>query len=375
MVRHAAKNGGFYMTRRSYYILIIFIILMLLFSIVFANIAPNNNINDGTVNNFHNTMILALSIDYGRAVTQSNYVTLNLNVTGRDVNLNSLKVQFSLDNKNWSGYNSSTQKWESGFFSEYQLFYPSFYIGSNRGLKTVYTRVIDNNGNVGSADAKINFSPHTQDPYIENPQSLELNNFRSSLTKAGIKSGSGSLYDPYIISKNNTRLISRMPNVTEVRYYMDKGDWSPRYKVTNGQADIPIVFNNVEGLKEVRLRSKNKYEIEGNAEIVYYLLDCSKPVISLHTDYHSFIAVGGKLEFDLEAYDNLSDSMDFIVEVYSGGNKIVREGKIEKYDDAKSTITPIIIEGLPKGRFNVKVTVTDEAGNKSTKQISVNSIL
>lgn len=362
------------MIRRSYYILIIFVILMLLFSIAFANTARNNIASNSATDNSYNTMIVALNIDYGRASTQSNYVTLNLNVTGQDVNLNNLKVQFSLDNKNWSGYNSFTQKWESGFLGEYQPFYPSFYIGSNSGLKTVYAKVIDNNGNVGLASAKINFSSSTQNPYIVNPQSLELSNFQGPLSKAGIKSGSGSLYDPYVISDNNTGLVSKMPNVTEVCYYMDKGTWSPWYKVTNEQANIPIVFNKVEGLKEVRLRSKNKYDIEGNAEIIYYLLDYTKPTINLHTNYHSFIAVDGRLQFDLEANDNLSNILDFEIEVYAGRNSIVEKGKIEKYDKNKPTTTSIIIEGLPKGKFNVKATVTDKTGNKNTKQISVNSL-
>lgn len=363
------------MIRRSYYILIMFIILILLFGVVFAGTAFSNNIvANNIVNKSYNTMIVSLNIDYGRAVTQSNYVTLGLNVTGQGVDLNSLKVQFSLDDKNWSGYNSYTQKWESGLFGKYQSFYPSFYIGSGSGLKTVYVKVIDSNGNVGLADAKINFSSDTQNPDIVNPQSLELSNFQGPLIKAGIKSGSGTLYDPYIISGNSARLVSKMPNVTEVCYYADKGTWSSWYKVTGGQADIPIVFNNIEGLKEIRLRSRNKYGVEGNAEIIYYLLDRTKPEIDLHTNYHSFIAVGGKLEFDLEAYDNLSNTMDFIIEVCSGGSKVIQEGKIEKYDNAKPTIIPVIIEGLPEGRFNVKATVIDKAGNKSTKQISVNSV-
>lgn len=364
------------MIRKPYYILTVFIVLMLLFSVVFANVAPDKTVGDGgTVNNSHNTMIVTLNIDYGRATTQNSYVTLNLNVTGQGVDLNSLRVQFSLDNQNWSGYNPLTQKWEGGFFGRYQSFYPSFYIGSGSGLKTVYVKVIDINGNVGSASAKINFSSDTQNPYIVNPQSLELNNFQGPLAKAGIKSGSGSLYDPYIISDNNTRLVSKMPNVTEISYHMYENVWSPWYKVINEQADIPIVFNNTEGLKEVRLRSKNKYGVEGNAEIIYYLLDYSNPTVKLHTNYHSFIAIDGKLQFDLEVDDNASNILDFEIEVFADGSGVVKRGKIEKYDEDKPTIISITLEGLPEGKFNVKATVTDEAGNKSSRQISVNSIV
>lgn len=363
------------MIKKPYYILTVFIILILLFSAVFANVSPDKTVSDdSTIDNSYNTMIVTLNIDYGRANTQSNYVTLNLNVTGQDVNLDSLKVQFSLDNKNWSGYNSLTQKWESGLFGRYQSFYPGFYIGANSGLKTVYARVIDTNSNTGSASAKINFSSDTHNPCIVNPQSLELNDFRGPLAKAGIKNGSGSLYDPYVIPSNNTRLVSKMPNVTEVCYYMDKGGWSPWYKVTNEQADIPITFNNVEGIKEVRLRSKSQYGVEGNAEIIYYLLDYSKPTVKLHTDYHSFIAMDGKLQLDLEMDDNLSNILDFKIEICSGGNSVIEKGKIEKYDKNKSTITSVTIEGLPEGRFDVRATVTDEAGNEGTKQVSVNSL-
>ena len=107
------------------------------------------------------------------------------------------------------------------------------------------------------------------------------------------------------VSGNNTKLVSKMPNVAEVCYYTDGGTWSSWYKVTGGQADIPVTFNNVEGLKEVRLRSKNQHGVEGDAEIIYYLLDYTSPTVKLHTDFHSFIAVEGKLQFDLEVDDNL----------------------------------------------------------------------
>ncbi|MFW5648885.1 MAG: hypothetical protein ACOCG5_07320 [Candidatus Alkaliphilus sp. MAG34] len=363
------------MIKKPYYILTVFIILTLLFGIVFANVAPDKTASGSNiVNNSHNTMIVTLNIDYGRANTQSNYVTLNLNVTGQDVNLNSLKVQFSSDNKNWKGYDSFTQKWEDGLWGTYQSFYSGFYIGTDSGLKTVYTRVIDTNGNIGLASAKINYSPDTHNPYIANPQSLELNDFQGPLIRAGIKNGSGSLYDPYIISSNNTRLVFKMPNAAEICYYMDKGAWSPWYKITNEQVDIPIVFNNVEGVKEVRLRSKNQYGVEGDAEIIYYLLDYSKPTVQLHTNYHSFIAVDGKLQLDLEMDDNLSNVLDFEIEICSGGNSTIKKGKIEKYDKNKSMTTSVTIEGLPKGQFDVKATVMDEAGNRGTRRVSVNSL-
>ena len=346
---------------------------MLLFRVVFANTAPYNIINDAA-GNLYDTVTVDLNIDYGRTVTQDSHVTLNLNITRQDVDLDNLKVQFSLDNENWSGYNPLTQNWENGFSGKYQPFYSGFYIGSDTGLKTVYAKIVDNTGNVGLASAKINFSSYIQEPYIANPQSLELSNFQDSLAKAGIKNGGGTLYDPYVISDCNTRLISKVLNVAEVCYYTDEGVWSPWYRVTGEQADIPIAFNNTEGLKEVRLRSKNKYGIESNTEIIYYLLDSSKPIISLHTDYHSFIAIDGGLKFDLEVYDDLSDIVDFVVEICSGRSKIVKEGKIKKYDDAKPTTTSIAAEGLPKGRFNVRVIVMDKAGNKNTKQVSVDSL-
>lgn len=362
------------MIKKPYYILITFIILALLFGIVFANVAPDDAKSGNVANKPRNNIITTLNIDYGRATTQSSYVTLNLNVTGQGVDLNSLKVQFSLDNKNWTGYNSTTNKWENGFFGKYQSYYPSFYIGSDSGLKTVYAKVIDSNGNIGLASAKINLSSDAQSPQIPTPQSLELNNFQGPLSKAGVKNGSGSLYDPYVISTNSTRLISKMPNVTEVSYYMHGNTWSPWYKVTDGQADIPIVFDNIEGLKEARLRSKNEYGIEGDAEIIYYLLDYTRPTVNLNTNYHSFTAVDGRLQFDLEVNDNLSNTLDFEIEVYGGGSSIVKAGKIERYDKDKSTTTSITIEGLPEGKFNLRAAVTDQAGNKSTTQVYVNSL-
>ena len=211
-------------------------------------------------------------------------------------------------------------------------------------------------------------------PYIINPQSLELNNFQNTLDKAGIKSGSGSLYDPYIISDNNIRLVSKMPNVTEICYCIDNSTWSSWHKITNEQANIPIIFDKTEGLKKVRLKCKNKYGLEGSTEIIYYLLDYSKPIINLHNNYHSFIAIGGVLQFDLETNDNLSNVLNFEIEIYDGKNNIIKKGRVKKYDDNKSVIIPVIIEGLPKGRFNVNVTVIDEARNKNMKQIFVNSL-
>lgn len=360
--------------KKPYFIITGFIILMLLFSIVFANTITDNTEGGGPDGNFHNTIIVSLNIDYGRPTTESDYVTLNLNVSGQDVNLNEVKAQFSLDNKTWLGFNPLTRKWDHGLVSDYQPFYPSFYIGSTSGLKTVYARVMDSKGNVGLASAKINYSSDAQNPYVVNPESLELNNFEGPLVEAGVKKGSGTIYDPYIISNKTTRLVSKMPNVSQLSYYMDEGKWSPWYEVENEQANIPVVFNNMEGLKELRLRGKNKYGVESNPEIIYYLLDYTQPTIDLHTNYHSFIAIGGSLQFDLEVNDNLSNTFDFEVEVFADGSSIVKRGRLEKYDDNKPTITSLTLDGLPEGRLNVKITVTDEAGNQSSKQISINSI-
>lgn len=362
------------MIKKPYYILIIFIISVLIFGIVFSNITLGDTKSDDVAEAPRNTIIVSLGIDYGKSATQSSYVTLNLNVTGQDVNLSTLKTQFSLDNKNWSGFNSVANKWENGYLGKYESFYSGFYIGSVSGSKTVYVKVIDDNGNVGSASAKINYSPYTQNPEIVTPASSELNILQSASGKAGIKSGSGTLYDPYIVSGNNTRLVSKMPNVAEVSYYTDGSTWSSWYKVTGGQADIPVTFNNVEGLKEVRLRSKNQHGVEGDAEIIYYLLDYTSPTVKLHTDFHSFIAVEGKLQFDLEVDDNLSKFLDFEIEISADGNSVVKQGKIEKYDENKPTTTSITIDGLSPGRFNLKATVTDAAGNRGIKQVSVDSL-
>ncbi len=81
------------------------------------------------------------------------------------------------------------------------------------------------------------------------------------------------------------------------------------------------------------------------------------------------------MQFDLEVDDNASNILDFEIEVFADGSGVVKRGKIEKYDEDKPTIISITLEGLPEGKFNVKATVTDEAGNKSSRQISVNSIV
>lgn len=344
--------------KKLYFILIMTIISISLFNISFAN-----------------NMIVALNINYGQAVTQSNYVTLNLDVKGQSMDLNNLKVQFSLDNKNWSGYNPSNQKWESGYFSSYQSFYSNFFIGYNSGLKTIYVKVIDSNGSEGLASAKISFSESSQDPNIITPQSTELSSYGSLLNKAKINSGSGSLYDPYIISSKNTKLVSKMSNVDEVSYYsIEDKNWSNWIKINDGQGNIPIVFDDIEGIKEVRIKTKNQYGIEGNPKIIYYLLDYSKPTINLHTTYHSFVALDGKLEFDLEIYDTWSNTVDFKIEIYASGSGISKEGKTKMYGDGRSTITTVTIKNLPIGNLKVKVTAVDEAGNSSTKQASINSI-
>ncbi len=361
------------MIKKPYWVVAISITLILLFSVVFANITADKAADDGTAGNLDNAVV-ALEIDYGRTVTQNNQVTLNLNVTGKNIDLNNLKAQFSLDNKNWSGYNSSTQKWVNGFLGEYQSFYPNFHIGSNSGLKTVYAKVVDKNGNIGSASAKINFSPHSEDPDITSPQPVELSKLQETLAKAGIKSGSGALYDPYVVSSNKTGLISEIPNAAEVCYHTGGGIWSSWHKIEDGQADIPIVFDWVEGLKEVQVRSRNKYGIEGNPETIYYLLDYTKPTVNLYTSYHSFTAINGKLQFDLEVDDNLSETLNFEVKVCDGGDNIIKRGRVKKYDKDKSTVTSVTVEGLPEGKFDVKVNVVDGAGNKNTEQISVNSI-
>ena len=109
---------------------------------------------------------------------------------------------------------------ENGYLGKYESFYSGFYIGSVR-FKNVYVKVIDDNGNVGSASAKLITAPiHRIGD--SNSASSELNILQGISSRAGIKSGSGTLYDPYIVSGNNTKLVSKMPNVAEVCYYTDR---------------------------------------------------------------------------------------------------------------------------------------------------------
>ncbi|WP_425448615.1 hypothetical protein [Dethiothermospora halolimnae] len=340
----------------------LFLAIILLSTILFTTVyADDNKTNVG------------FEINYGGEYSQYPQVTLCLENLNKKINVLNYKIQFSLDKKTWMGYNSTTQSWEEGYQSNYQPYYPNFNIGKGQGIKIVYVKIFNGNDETIASDT-INYSPEAINPTIEPSISIDPTTGESVSNKGGITRGNGSKKDPYVIRSNNTSILLKALNSSHVKYSVNTGSWSDWKEIKDETIDVPIKLTQTEGLKRVLVKTKNRYGVESRTKTIYYLIDSTPANIDFSTKYHSFVAVEGNIDFDLEIYDNLSDTVDFTLEIYIYDQIVTKKGRIQMYVNNKPTTVPMSVEGLPSGNFIAKVIVKDGANNVSERKITINSI-
>ncbi|KAB3537369.1 hypothetical protein F8154_03505 [Alkaliphilus pronyensis] len=305
-----------------------------------------------------------LIINYGETVTQSNLVILDLEVVEENIKDISY-VKFSLDKENWIGYDKKENKWKDGFTGSYQKYYTDFDIGEIEGLKTVYVKIVDNKGQDFYTSGEITYSPEENTPAV--------NEATPEVTTAGNHKQSGSSSNPYVISKNNTAITLSTENVKVISLSIDGEDFTEWKAVSNKKEDIEVVFDGTEGEKLVYVRSRNSYGIEGNIYQIHFLIDKTPPDISITSNYYRLAAADGSLDFDLHLFDSLSPYVDFYVEVLVNNEVISQQGKVKMYMEEEATISRVSISNLPKEDFKLNIIATDEAGNKTTKAIDIES--
>ncbi len=319
-----------------------------------------------------NDFIVNFQIDYGRIVTEYNTVTLCLDIKDSEDNLRNVTVEFSLDNITWKGYDVEQDKWIDNHKSIYQPYYPSFPIGDTEGLKTIYVRIIDGEGDVKYYSSKISYSPDRVRPVINAPITVNSQDKLSTDSDNGITNGNGTEINPYIIKNNQTRLVLDAPNASRTKYSIDGTNWSEWLKVDDEKIDIPITFDSNEGRKMIFILARNQYGIDSSIKKIYYLLDTTSPHIDVPND-KNLIAINNNLSFEFGLNDNIIGEIDFKIEMFINGSLVSKKGKIKQYFDNKLTITSVNINGLPIGIYKAKIIANDQAGNISTKSFIISN--
>ncbi|MTI65416.1 MAG: hypothetical protein FH753_02320 [Firmicutes bacterium] len=302
---------------------------------------------------------IELTVNYGQDLTNDNTVILGLNVD-EEVKKNDLKVQFSIDNKNWKGYDSKKDIWKFGISSKYQHYYPKFNIGTVAGNRDIYVKVTDSKGRVGYGKTNIVYSPEKNNPRIDS-----INN----LTKG---SGRGTETDPYIVNDKNIRIKINTINAKKVSYSANGKEWSNWKRINGNTTNLNIVLGKINS--KVFLKTKNEYGVESTSKRINYIIDKKSPKLDISTKYNSFIATNGVVKFDIATKDDKSKFVDFNIIINLNGNLVKKSGRVINYIKDKLTYKEITIKGLPKGVFNTKVEVIDSAGNKNIKYIKIKSL-
>lgn len=329
--------------------------------------------NGTSLNTSSGSIKISLEIDYGNTITQFETVTLGLRLEDKHIDTSNIKVEFSTDRVNWRGFDSNSGRWISGHRGDYQPFYNGFNVGSASGKKTIYVRVFNGKGNSGETSSEILYSPSRINPAVGDPVSISSHSIES-MTKTGIKNGSGTKENPYLVMKNSTRLMLQTSNSHEVSYSFDGKGWSEWSTVSNNNIDSPISFTNQEGIKVIHVKTRNQFGIESEAKTIYYLLDTTNPTIEIRTKYHDLIAVDGGITFDVEFYDRLSNYIDFTIEIFVDDKVIFKNGRVGIYVEGKATASEISIQGLPEGNFRGVIKAKDEAGNSTSRNITIYSV-
>jgi len=329
--------------------------------------------NGISLNTSNGSIKISLEVDYGNTITQFETVILGLHLEDKHIDTSNIKVEFSTDRVNWRGFDSNSGRWIGGHRGDYQPFYNGFNVGSTSGKKTIYVRIFDAKGNSGEASSEILYSPSRINPSVDDPVSISSYS-TDSMNKTGIKNGSGTIENPYLIAGSSTRVMLKTVNSHEVSYSLDGKVWSEWSTVNNNNIDLPISFTNQEGIKVMHVKTRNQFGIESETKTLYYLLDTSNPTMEVRTKYHDLIAVDGTITFDVEFYDRLSNYIDFIIEIFVNDKVVFKNGRVGLYVEGKATASEISINGLPEGNFKGIIKAKDEAGNSTTKNIIIYSV-
>ncbi len=316
--------------------------------------------------NADNTIKGSLIINYGESIAKSNLVVLNLDIDST-FHSSIAAVQFSLDNIHWYGYNASVSTWQRDYAGGYQPFYNNFPIGDKSGIVKVYVRIKDQQGKYSYIAGEINYSPLNASD--ANSDALE------ALGVGLVNKQAGTRGNPFYISQDTTALTVYTEGIKSIAYSIEGGQWSPWRAVTGEQTTINLVFDGSEGNKLIYLRSQNHFGEESDIKEIHYYVDKKPPELQISSDFHSFVAIDGKIYFDIILYDSVAEYIDYTIELnMPEGKKDFKEGRARMRMTDKPTISTVNIEGLPKGAVLLKVTARDEAGNTATETVSIDSI-
>ncbi len=337
--------------------LLLYIILLLLLGL-------SINLGYATLST-DNTIKGSLIINYGETIAKSNQLVLNLEI-GSGYHSSIASVQFSLDNINWYGYNASAALWQKDYASGYQPFYNKFPIGDKAGPVKVYVRIRDTQGKYSYITGEINYSP-------ENASNADTN-ISEALGLGLVNKQAGTRGNPFYISRDTTALTVYTQGVKAIAYAIEGGQWSSWRTVSGEQTTLNLVFDGSEGSKVIYLRTQNQFGEESDIKEIHYYVDKKSPELQINSDFHSFVAVDGKIYFDIILYDAVAEYIDYTIEItMPEGKKAFKEGRSRMQMADKSTINTINIEGLPKGAVLLKITARDEAGNTASESINIDS--
>lgn len=186
------------------------------------------------------------------------------------------------------------------------------------------------------------------------------------------------------VDKSSLRLQFSTDNNTWWGYDASKGQWIREFMGEYSSYLPNFNLGNTSGLKTVYLKvvDLTGKEVGSTLSSISYnpinritsggiSEDKTPPTIEVVTQYHSFLAVEGKLELGIVLQDDLSESINLLVEVFVENRRVFKEGKIMQTIKGKPSVTAVFIEGLSRGEFNAIVTAIDNSGNTSKKSVKI----
>lgn len=276
---------------------------------------------------------VTLKINGGTPVSHSQQVTLEINAEDDLSAADMMKMCFSNDYSNWTG-------WE-----DYKP-YKSWTLSSGDGDKKVYVRVKDAANNAGIGYASISLQTANQGSPWENPSV-----FYSTSGTQGTATVNGKSYTVNFVGSSEVVLKLNAPGVTTVQYSLDGMQWLPPESVSPEKI---ISLPDWDGLKTVYALLPN-----GASYLCRFYLDKTAPRLEASWLGGATVTNGGRATLVLDADDNMSAQAALQAKIPGHYNNWV------PYQQQ------FLLTFSGSGAQTVTVYVRDQAGNETSKTMTI----
>ncbi|MGV8145083.1 MAG: hypothetical protein ACLKAK_08180 [Alkaliphilus sp.] len=298
-------------------------------------------------------------LNYGQNHTNNHLVVMQI-IASTIGNHETLRVQFSVDDVNWFGYNNDSG-WLVDYAGVYQSFYSGFNIGTISGLKTVYVRILDKESNILAINSsQIYYLSDQIAPIIKEPVSNQF--------------GSGTKNNPFFTATQRVLIDLNTVNGNEFAYTMDGVNWSKWHAVDNALINKQILLFDNDGIQAVHIKIRNQFNAESSPYILYFIIDKIPPKLEILDENSIFTTDDGSYSINLAVSDASSDIINYQIFVERGNTRESNEKQIDIIFADKIIYNEMKITNLSKGIYTIKVFAYDRAGNYTQVTRRINSI-